>query len=197
MPSYPSANKARLLEIVKTKSVFYGDFVLASGARSSHYFDCRLTTLNPEGAWLVGNVLFEAIRAEEQARGLRIEAVGGLTMGADPISISIGIVSHLNTPGRPIEVFVVRKAPKDHGQTKLIEGAAVQGRSVAVIDDVITRGDSTLKAVDAIEAAGGKVVLAVVLVDREEGGRAKIEARGIPVVSIFKKSDVLRVAPAA
>ena len=186
------ANKSRLLEIVKARSVFYGDFVLASGARSSHYFDCRLTSLNPEGAWLVGNVLLDLIRAEETARGLRIEAVGGLTMGADPISLAVGISSHLANPQAPIEVFVVRKAPKDHGQTKLIEGPSVKGRSIAVIDDVITRGDSTLKAVDAIEAAGGKVVLAAVLVDREEGGRAKIEARGIPVISVFRKSDVLR-----
>lgn len=186
-----ATNRARLLEIVKARSVFHGDFVLASGARSPHYFDCRLTSLNPEGAWLVGNVILELIRAEEEARSLRVEAVGGLTMGADPISLSIGISSHLRTPERPIEVFVVRKAPKDHGQTKLIEGPSVQGRSVAVIDDVITRGDSTLKAVDAIEAAGGKVVLAAVLLDREEGGRAKIEARGIPVISVFRKSDVL------
>lgn len=187
----PTASKSRLLEILKAKSVFFGDFVLASGARSNHYFDCRLTTLDPEGSWLVGNTVLDLIREAESARGLHAEAVGGLTMGADPISLAVGLVSHLRSPERALDVFVVRKSPKSHGQTKLVEGRSVQGRQVVVIDDVITRGDSTLKAVDAIEAEGGKVVLAAVLLDREEGGRAKIEARGIPVVSVFRKSDVL------
>ena len=184
-------DKARLLDILKQKSVFFGDFILASGARSKHYFDCRLTTLDAEGAWLVGSVVLGLIRAEEKRRGITIQSVGGLTMGADPIALATGMASFRETPSAPLKVFVVRKSPKSHGQTKLIEGNFAKGDRVVVIDDVVTKGDSTLAAVQAVTDAGGKVEFAVVLVDREEGGRAKIEERGIPVLSVFRKSDVL------
>ncbi len=190
MPSL-SEKKQRLLTILKRKSVFFGDFVLASGARSNHYFDCRLTTLDPEGAGLVGSIVSDLIREQEEQRGVQIDAVGGLTMGADPIALATGIASFQDRPERPFNVFVVRKAPKSHGQTKLIEGNFAEGNRVVVIDDVVTRGDSTLQAIDSVEKGGGHVEFVVVLVDREEGGRDKIEARGICVVSVFRKSDIL------
>lgn len=183
--------KQELLQLLRAKSVFHGDFVLSSGGRSKYYVDCRLTTLDPKGAWLVGQVLHGLIADEAQKRGLKVAAVGGLTMGADPVSLAISVRSFLANPQEPIACFVVRKTPKSHGQTKLIEGNFKPGDQVVVIDDVVTKGDSTLAAIDAIEREGGKVLFAAVLVDRQEGGRAKIEARGFPVVAAFTKEDLL------
>lgn len=184
-------DRAQLLQVLKSRSVFYGDFVLSSGAKSSFYFDCRLTTLAPEAAWLVGTVIFRMVQAEARRRNVTIDAIGGLTMGADPISLAVGMVSFREAPSKPLDVFVVRKAPKSHGQTKLIEGNFSRGDRVVVIDDVVTRGDSTLAAVKAVRDEGGIVEFVVVLIDREEGGRQKIEESGVPVLSVFKKSDIL------
>jgi orotate phosphoribosyltransferase len=183
--------KAELLELLKQKSVFYGDFTLSSGAKSKSYVDCRLTTLDPKGAWLVGQVLRGLIRREEEARGLSIQAVGGLTMGADPIALAIGMVSTWAKDPKPFQVFVVRKAAKAHGQTKLIEGNFKRGDTVVVVDDVITRGDSTLAAIRAVTDEGGKVAFVAVLVDREEGGRQKIEELGYPVVPVFQRRELI------
>ena len=183
--------KSDLLELLKKISVAHGDFLLSSGARSSYYIDCRLTTLNPRGAWMVGNLMYEMIQTEAVRRGSKLDAVGGLTLGADPISLAVGMVSYLESPDSPLNVFTVRKAPKAHGQTKLIEGGFQPGHHVVVVDDVITRGDSTLRAIDAVQAEGGKVEFVAVLVDRQEGGRQKIEEKGFNVVSLFNKSDLL------
>lgn len=183
--------KERLLAILKKKSVFHGDFVLASGQRSNYYVDCRLTTLDPEGATLVGHVLFSMLEDHISKTGARVDAVGGLTMGADPISLAIGMRSFQVRPNAPLKCFVVRKEPKGHGQGKEIEGNFAPGDSVVVIDDVVTKGDSTLKAVDAVEREGGKVAFVVVLVDRQQGGRDKIEQRGYKVISAFTKEDLL------
>jgi orotate phosphoribosyltransferase len=120
-----------------------------------------------------------------------VDAIGGMTMGADPISLVVGMESARRQPASPLRVFTVRKEPKGHGRGRQIEGNFRDGDRVIVVDDVITTGGSTLKAIDAIEAGGGKVVFALVLVDREEGGRKAIEARGIPVVSIFSRSTLL------
>jgi orotate phosphoribosyltransferase len=147
--------------------------------------------LDPEGSWLVGSIVTALIREEESARNIKIDAVGGLTMGADPIALAAGMVSFRENPQRPIDVFVVRKSPKTHGQNKLVEGNFSRGDSVVVIDDVVTKGDSTLKAIESVEAEGGLVKFVIVLLDREEGGRQKIEARGVPVISVFRKRDVL------
>jgi orotate phosphoribosyltransferase len=192
IPNY-SNPRQELLELVRAKSVFHGDFVLSSGGRSKYYVDCRLTTLDPKGAWLVGIVLHDLIVAEAAKRSLRIDAIGGLTMGADPVSLAISVRSFLENPGQPLKCFVVRKQPKSHGQTKLIEGNFKKGDHVVVIDDVVTKGDSTLAAVAAIEAEGGKVLFATCLVDRQEGGRAKIEGHGLPMVAAFTKDELLGV----
>ena len=191
--SIQNIDKARLLAILKKKSVFHGDFVLSSGARSSYYFDCKLTTLDPEAAWLVGAVLLKMIQAEAVTRGIKLDTIGGLTMGADSIALAVGMVSFKETPDHPLKVIIVRKSPKAHGQSKLVEGNLAKGDRVVVIDDVVTRGDSTLRAIEVIEAEGGIVEFAAVLVDREEGGRQKIEARGIPVLAVFRKGDILEV----
>jgi orotate phosphoribosyltransferase len=184
-------SRERLLALLKLKSVFYGDFVLASGGRSSFYIDCKLTTLDPVGATLVGEVMFDLICGAAKERGLKLDAVGGLTMGADPLALAVGMRSVLSATGQPLQVFSVRKTPKAHGQLKLIEGNFRAGNHVAVLEDVVTRGESTLKAIDAVEQSGGHVELVAMLVDREEGGRQKILDRGYPVVSVFGRSDVL------
>ena len=193
MPPMLNTDEARaaLLDLLQTKSVFHGDFTLASGARSNYYIDCRLTTFDPAGAWLVGQLMHSIIRKEQAARKLNVVAVGGLTMGADPVALAVGMFSHWAKDGSPFQVFSVRKSPKAHGQTKLIEGNFKKGDTVVVIDDVVTRGKSTIAAINAIEKEGGKVAFVAVLVDRQEGGREKIEAVGHPVVGLFTKSELL------
>jgi len=183
--------KLSLLEKLRTRSVFQGDFTLASGGKSKYYIDCRLTTLDPEGAWLVGQTMHDLILKEQAARGLDIQAIGGLTMGADPIALAIGMYSHFARDANALQVFCVRKAPKAHGQTKLIEGNFKKGDSVVVIEDVITRGESALAAIKAVEQEGGKVQFVAALVDREEGGRQKIEAMGYHVVAVFRKGELV------
>jgi orotate phosphoribosyltransferase len=186
-----SEAKARLLAVLKQKSVFHGDFTLASGARSNYYIDCRLTTLDSEGAWLVGHVIHSLIRQHADRARARVDAVGGLTMGADPIALAVAMRSFALGENPPVRAFVVRKIPKTHGQGKLIEGNFKPGDSVVVIDDVITKGDSTIAAIEAIKKEGGNVAFAAVLVDRQQGGREKIEALGHQVVSAFTKADLL------
>jgi orotate phosphoribosyltransferase len=183
--------RVALLNLLQTKSVFHGDFTLSSGAKSNYYIDCRLTTFDPEGAWLVGQSMHSLIRKEEATRKVNVAAVGGLTMGADPVALAVGMYSHWAKDTSPLQVFSVRKSPKIHGQTKLIEGNFKKGDTVVVIDDVVTRGDSTIAAINAIEKEGGAVAFVAVLVDRQEGGREKIEAMGHPVVGLFTKGELL------
>ena len=180
-----------LKSILLEKSVRTGEFTLASGAKSDLYIDCRVTALDPIGARLIGQQGWRAVRERIQAEGLEIDAIGGMTMGADPISLAVGMTSAMENPDEMIQVFNIRKEPKGHGRGKQIEGNFKSGDSVVVVDDVITTGGSTLQAIDVIEAAGGVVKFALVLVDREEGGRAAIEARGIPVVSLYSRSTLL------
>jgi orotate phosphoribosyltransferase len=184
-------NKSKLLKLLREKSVFFGSFKLSSGATSNYYVDCKLTTLNPEGALLVGQVLYEMIDEKASSLGIKIDAVGGLTMGADPVALAIGMASVRHNPLGYYEIFSVRKTAKTHGQNKLIEGNFQRGNHVVVIDDVVTRGDSTLQAIQAVEQAGGSVEFVAVLVDRQEGGREKIEGEGYAVVSAFSKNDLL------
>jgi orotate phosphoribosyltransferase len=182
--------RTALLDLLLKKSVFHGDFTLASGAKSNVYVDCRLTTFDPAGALLVGQLVHSLIRRESAARKIKVDAVGGLTMGADPISLATGMHSVLAKDTTPLQVFAVRKNPKTHGQTKLIEGNFKSGDTVVVVDDVVTKGDSTIAAINAALNEGGKVAFVVVLVDREEGGRLKIEAMGYPVFPVFKRAEV-------
>jgi orotate phosphoribosyltransferase len=184
-------SKAELLKLLIEKSVCFGSFTLVSGAQSDLYVDSKLTTLDPRGATLVGRVGWAMVKETAQTRGIQVQAIGGLTMGADPIALSIGIASHLADPTRALQTFSVRKSPKAHGRNKLIEGNFTAGETVVVVDDVITTGGSTIKAIDAVEAAGGHVAFVLVLVDREEGGRRNIEQRGVPVVAIFTRSDAV------
>lgn len=174
---------ARLIALLADRSAKRGDFVLASGRRSTLYVDCRLTTMHPEGQLLIGRVALAALRAS----GWPIDAVGGLTLGADPISYAIAHASALAAErgdGEMVRSFTVRKEAKQHGTGKLIEGAFLPGDKVVVVEDVITTGGSALKAVDAIRAAGGEVLGVLALVDRQEGGREALEAAGLKVLSL-------------
>lgn len=195
MPDFASL-RSELLQLLAEKSVTRGSFTLASGAKSDLYVDAKLTTQDPRGALLVGRVGWELLKRTAAERGIHVDAVGGLTMGADPIALSIGIGSQLDDPASKLQTFAVRKTPKAHGRTKLIEGNFAAGDSVVVIDDVITTGGSTLQAIDAIEKEGGKVAFVIALVDRQEGGRANIEARGHHVVAIFTRADLVGPANA-
>ena len=184
--------KSALLPALAEKSVRRGSFTLVSGVQSDLYVDAKLTTLDPRCAMLVGRIGWALIRQTAAEKNLRVDGVGGLTMGADPIALSIGLAAQLDDTENTPRVFNVRKEPKKYGRRKNIEGNFEPGDSVVVIDDVITTGGSTIQAIEKIEADGGRVAFALVLVDRQEqNGRANIEARGCPVVAIFTREDVL------
>lgn len=180
-----------LRQLLLEKSVRTGEFTLASGKTSDLYIDCRMTALDPRGASLIGTVGWAAVREKIHSDSLNVDAIGGMTLGADPISLAVGMTSFQQNPDETLDVFVVRKEPKGYGGGKQVEGCFKSGDSVIVVDDVITTGGSTLKAIDAIEKAGGKVLFALVLVDREEGGRTAIEERGVPVLALYSRSTLL------
>ncbi|MCX8042492.1 MAG: orotate phosphoribosyltransferase [Desulfobacterota bacterium] len=178
--------KTRLLELLLEKSFKYDDepvFKLASGRMSNYYIDCRTTTHNPEGKHLIGSLIFEMIK------DLEIQAVGGLTMGADPIACAVSHEAYLS--GKRISSFSVRKEPKQHGTKRQIEGDVHTGDRVVIVEDVITTGSSTIKAIEAAQAAGLDVVKVIALVDREEGGRQEI-ARYVPdVAAICTRTELI------
>ncbi len=183
-------SKAALRDFLLKKSVCRGDFTLASGAKSDLYVDAKLTTLDPAMALLVGEIGWEIIRS----RNVKIDAIGGLTMGADPIALSIGIAAEIQAPGAAPRIFSVRKKSKEHGRRKLIEGNFERDAVVVVIDDVVTTGGSTIQAIEAVEAEGGKVAFVLALLDRQEGGRQNIEALGHSVETIFTRETLLGAA---
>jgi len=179
--------KDRLKEIIQNFSYKKGRVRLASGKISDFYFDGKQTTLHPEGATLVGELMYSEI----QRHFPQAEGVGGPTLGADPIAIALAMVSQRK--GFPLFTFIVRKEPKGHGTMNWIEGAQhlKPGMRVVLVEDVITSGGSLLKAFQIVKEAGLYPVGAVVLVDREEGGREILESEGLPVKSLFKKSDFI------
>ncbi len=178
----------RLVAILAERSARLGEFTLASGARSALYIDARMTAMSPDGLALIGPLGLAAI----QEAGWRADSVGGLTLGADPVSYAIAYASALAGSTRtPIRAFTVRKEAKAHGTGKLIEGPFRPGDRVVVIEDVITTGGSALKAVDAVKSAGASVVGVLSLVDREEGGRERIEGEGYPVRTLVSASEIV------
>lgn len=177
--------RLRLLDLLAQRSAKRGTFTLASGRQSDLYIDCRLTTMHPEGLSLIGPLGLHAIGE----RGWHPDAVGGLTLGADPVSYAIAYASQL--AGIPTRAFTVRKEAKTHGTGKLIEGAYLPGDRVVVIEDVITTGGSALRAVEVIRAAGGTVVGVLAVVDREEGGREAIAAAGVDVETLVRATEIV------
>jgi orotate phosphoribosyltransferase len=185
-------NRAALLSLLATESFRLGDFVLASGARSDYYIDCRTTTLHAAGGRYTGLVLYDHIRRHLPS----VIAVGGLTMGADPIASNVATASAayaVDHPSSPlIHAFLVRKSEKTHGTGRKIEGFVRPGSQVVIVDDVCTTGGSTLTAIEAAREAGMVVAGVYCLVDREQGGRAAIEAAAAPApfFAIFTANDV-------
>ena len=167
-----------LASLLLERSVRHGSFVLASGAHSSYYIDARLTTMSARGMALIGRLGVRAIREA----GWQIEAVGGLTMGADPVAYAIARAT-ADEP-RAIEAFSVRKTAKEHGTGKRIEGNFHPGSQVVIVEDVITSGASARQAIEAVEGEGGTVRGVLAVVDREEGGRQVLEAAGYQVVAL-------------
>jgi orotate phosphoribosyltransferase len=186
MPDYDS-----LLTLLAERSARRGHFTLSSGRESTLYIDARLTTMSPDGLALIGPVALSALRNTTW----QIDAVGGLTLGADPISYAIAYASA--TTDQPIRAFTVRKEAKTHGTAQRIEGPFHEGDHVVVIEDVITTGRSALQAVEAVQNAGGTVVGILALVDREEGGKEALLAAGLPVLTLVRATDILALLPTA
>ncbi len=180
----PASPRDALIALLKARSVQFGDFVLASGAHSSFYIDCRLTTMSALGQALIGPLGVAAI----DAAGWQPRAVGGLTMGADPVAYAIAAASVQRAA--PIDAFSVRKDTKQHGTGRRIEGNFAAGWPVVVIEDVITSGGSALTAVDAVRNEGGVVLGVLALVDRAQGGRARIEAAGLEVTALVTAREL-------
>jgi orotate phosphoribosyltransferase len=178
------ASIKRLMELILDFAFQYSEtpkFKLVSGGVSRFYFNCKKVTLDPEGQYLIGNLIFNAVK------DLNIQAIGGLTLGADPVAHAVAYTSWLER--RPIQAFVVRKQAKDHGIVTPIEGKVQPGDRVVVVDDVVTTGGSTLKAIDACRRFGLEVVKVVVLVDRQEmNGRENI-IREVPAYEALVTRD--------
>jgi orotate phosphoribosyltransferase len=173
--------RERLRQIIQEKSFSAGgDFQLASGTGSSFYFDLKKTLFDPEGATLVADVLFEAIRYDA------VEQVGGLEIGAVPIATAVAMRSW---PERPIRAFFVRKEAKGHGTNKLIDGQYQDGGKTILFEDVTTTGGSVMKAVDAVRKRGGTITKIVTIVDRLEGAKANLAKEGVELAAIFTKDD--------
>jgi len=171
--------------IIREKSLRTGDFTLSSGKKSSYYLDCRMTTLNPKGALLIARLILARMRENN----IKADAIGGLTMGADPIVSSVAVVSGLE--GTPLPAFIVRKETKGHGTQRYIEGwDGKAGSRVVVVDDVCTTAGSILTAAERSEAAGYQVVAAFCVVDREEGGTELITKK-YPFFALFTAKDLL------
>ncbi|BDD86828.1 orotate phosphoribosyltransferase [Desulfofustis limnaeus] len=185
-PEVRMNDKERLKAILLEKSYREGSFTLTSGKTSDFYIDGKQTTLSAEGAYLCGKLLFTLIRD----CGREIDAVGGMTLGADPLVTAVSIVSFLEN--RPIPAFIVRKEAKGHGTGNYIEGLKnlPAGGAVALIEDVVTTGGTLLKVIDRVEAAGFSVGIVVTIVDRQEGGAENLAARGFELKALFTKKEL-------
>lgn len=192
--NYATMNeRERLIEIIKERSFQYSNeptYKLSSGATSKFYFNMKKTTSSGEAGFLIGKLVFEKI-SELQ---LRIDAIGGLTMGADPIAYAVARYSY--DVQQPIQAFVIRKEAKEHGLQLQVEGNVKSGDRVVIVDDVVTTGSSTIKAIDIARQHGLIVVAAIIFVDRgEQNGRQNIEGRDLPVYDIFTIKDFISDSP--
>lgn len=178
-----AATRARLRQLLLERAVRRGEFILASGRKSSYYVDGKMVTLHPDGLFCLSRLMLEILQQNQ------IQAVGGPTLGADPIAGAIALLSHLT--GSPMTAFIVRKEPKGHGTGKRIEGEIPPGARVAIVEDVVTTAGSILRAVEAVkEETGAQVVLTTVLLDREEGGTEAIRDSGLKFFPLFTRSEL-------
>lgn len=176
-------DRDRLLQLLKENSLLFGDFTLTSGKKSSYYFDSKLTTLLPEGSYLVAR---EILRIIDENR-IEADAIGGLTLGADPIVSAVAAVSFMEK--KPLPAFIVRKDPKGHGSRRRIEGNVKDNAKVIIVDDVVTTAGSTLSAIEAAKEAGFEIAAVICLVDREEGGTELLKP--YKFCPIFRRSEIL------
>jgi orotate phosphoribosyltransferase len=185
-----SASRARLQKIIAKRSFGRGEVTLASGRKSDFYFNLKPTMMNPEGAALLAELTFDALKDD------KYDYIGGLEMGAVPLAGAIAQLSWIN--GHPIAAFFVRKKSKDYGAKAQVEGLAkgesLQGKRIVIIEDVTTTGGSALKAVESIREAGGDVALVLTMVDREEGATDTFREAGLPFKALFKASEFLNAA---
>ena len=180
--------KERLGEIILEKSFKYSEnppFTLASGRQSYYYFNCKPTTLDPEGMNLIGAIIFDLVK------DTGITAAGGLTLGADPIANALAVISYQK--GKPIKSFIVRKDVKDHGTKSAIEGSVRPGEKVAIIDDVITTGASTITAIEQARKAGLNIDLVITLIDREEGGKENILKYVDQIQCVLTRTEIMKL----
>jgi orotate phosphoribosyltransferase len=186
----PKAARARLKDIIAKRSFGRGEITLASGRKSDFYFNLKPTMLDAEGAALLAQLTLDALASEE------LDYIGGLEMGAVPIAAAASAVSALTSS--PVHAFFVRKHPKEHGAKLLIEGLmkgeSLEGKRVAVIEDVTTTGGSAMKAVEAAKDAGAEIALVFTMIDRQEGAAENFQQAGIKFVSLFTADEFLRGA---
>jgi len=180
--------REKLFLLLQEKGFKKGKFLLTSGKESDFYIDCRPVTLHPEGAYLVGRLFFERLKNSlDQIRG-----VGGMTLGADPMATAVSLVSYLE--GKPIYAFLIRKEAKKHGRGLWIEGIQnlPEGTGVAILEDVVTTGGSTIKAIERAKEEGLRVVRVLAIVDRDEGGRENLKSYGYEIESLFTRHDFMK-----
>lgn len=179
------SDRQSLIALIGDEAVFHGDFTLSSGKKATYYVDMRKLTLDHRAAPAIGRLVLDIVR------DLDVDAVGGLTLGADPIA---NAVLHASVAAggeiRPVDAFVVRKEPKDHGRGRQIEGAEVAGKRVVIVEDTSTTGGSPLKAAQVAKDAGADVVAVVTVVDRKTGAQAAVEAAGFEWRSIIDLDDL-------
>lgn len=181
-PKFIEQEEHRLLHLIRERAYRTGDFTLASGQASPYYIDVKQVSLDAEGAWLIGTLLFNLLPQDTVA-------VGGLTMGADPLATAVSMVSYLKE--KPLNAFLVRKAPKGYGKNAQVESPPLpEGSGVIILEDVVTTGGSALAAVEAVRNMGWKVLGILAVVDREQGGEELYQASNIPFRALFTISQI-------
>jgi orotate phosphoribosyltransferase len=187
-PSVSTSSRARLADIIRTRSFGRGEITLASGRKSDFYFNLKPTMLDPEGAALLAELSYEALKDE------KIDYIGGLEMGAVPLAGAIAQLSWMK--GNPIAAFFVRKKPKEHGARLAVEGLAkgesLKGKRIVIVEDVTTTGGSAIKAIEAVKDSGGEVVMVLTMVDREEGASANFKEAGLTLRTLYTATEFLR-----
>ena len=176
--------KTKLAKLLLEKSYKEGDFTLTSGKKSEYYFDCKQTALHAEGSYLIGRLFVEMLKDFD------CKGIGGMTLGADPLISSVTVVSHLE--GRPMPGFIIRKKSKGHGTDQYLEGLAnfEEGDKVVLLEDVCTTGGTLITAAERVRDAGLEIVGVLAVLDREEGGRAKLKEAGLELSSIFTRAEL-------
>lgn len=180
--------RTRLIEYISGDAVFHGDFTLTSGKKATYYIDLRKVSLDHRVAPLIGQVMVDLLARVPDAGGRGVDAVGGLTMGADPIAAAV--LHQGAARGLAYDAFVVRKEPKDHGRGKQVEGPDLAGKRVVVLEDTSTTGGSPLKAIEALRAVGAEIAAVAVVVDRATGAREAIEAAGYRYLAAIDLADL-------